>query len=138
MNARPFLTPQRVQLLGVAADFSVENVRLELVGIPFKFRRVHRFDASRERGEAARRLGAQPIRNGRPPLRNPRREEADAVVSILDVSAEIVAVITARRFDRLEPGGLAIFEENRLVLVFRFENQLNFDKIAGSNEIAGL
>ena len=59
-----------------------------------------------------------------------RTKKRDAVVAEFDVGAEVVAVVAALQGDRFAAGGFHVFEEDVLVVVFRFDDEFDLDEVA--------
>ena len=108
----------------------VGDVEFQLVAVAAEFGGVHRGRLRRQCAEAAGDFGAHAVADAVFAAGQVADEERDAVVAQFHVRAELVAVVAALQGDRFAAGGFHVFEEDVLVVVFRFDDEFDFEEIA--------
>ena len=116
-------SPVRVAGTSAMFSFSSSRVAAELGG-------VHRRGLRGQCAEPAGDFGAHAVADAVFAAGQVADEERDAVVAQFDVRAELVAVVAALEGDRFAAGGFHVFEQDVLVVVFRFDDELDLDEVA--------
>src|SRR5262245_9398071 len=114
----------------VATWRSVHHLELDLIGIPFQLRRVHRFGAGREGVESSRDFGPHAIGDAVLAASERPCEEGHSFVAELDVGTQVVAVVAAADLDRLEAGGLVVLKDEVFVVILAVNLELNLEEFS--------